>query len=394
MSQPCLFRIRTITAFILLEPRDFAASAVLETKVSDCCSFLFNLRQKLSDSGYTVQTIRIATNPFGQFLTDDCGELRGDRIRLLDAILEKHRVDFCSLGSAQSVSEIRHCVSIIASSPRFSCSAIVSDLVSAQATAKVILELSQRDTPAFLDGGLGNFRFCGSNSCIGRDIPFFPAAVATRHGFAIGLENGALANDLLSQCDSFDHVEACLREGMSKELIPVQDICRKVSEGSNWSYLGIDTSLNPSLDMPGGSVAESLERLLHGNTLGSPGSLAIAATVARSLQSLPGIQRAGYCGIMLPVCEDRRLASMVRLRISCLLSISSVCGVGVDTLPIAADTSEDMLAGLVLDVALLAQKWSKPLSCRVFPGGKAGGMTAFESPYLCNSHIYSLSTDY
>lgn len=103
---------------------------------------------------------------------------------------------------------------------------------------------------------------------------------------------------------------------------------------------------------------------------------------------------------MLPVCEDRRLAELAaepeasvrKLRITQLLSISSVCGVGVDTVPIPGDSTEEEVAGIVLDVAGLAGRWDKPLSCRMFPHpGKAEGEeTTFESPYLCNSRCFAL----
>jgi uncharacterized protein len=45
-----------------------------------------------------------------------------------------------------------------------------------------------------------------------------------------------------------------------------------------------------------------------------------------------------------------------------------------------------------LDVAAMADRWHKPLSCRVFPvvGGVAGEMTNFDSPYLVNAPIFRL----
>ena len=72
--------------------------------------------------------------------------------------------------------------------------------------------------------------------------------------------------------------------------------------------------------------------------------------------------------------------------------MSSVCGVGVDTVPIPGNINADDLTSLILDVAALAGRWNKPLSCRVFPvhGKVAGEMTTFDSPYMCNSRIFDL----
>ena len=129
-------------------------------------------------------------------------------------------------------------------------------------------------------------------------------------------------------------------------------------------------------------MACALERLKEVKVFGGPGTLAAAAAVTTALQSLPGIQRTGYCGLMLPVCEDGRLAELAgdgSLRITELLSVSSVCGVGIDTVPVPGDCSEDELSSLLLDVAGIAFRWNKCLSCRVFPvpGMNAGDMTIY-----------------
>ena len=70
-----------------------------------------------------------------------------------------------------------------------------------------------------------------------------------------------------------------------------------------------------------------------------------------------------------------------------------MCGVGVDTVPVPGDCSETELAGLLLDVAGLAHRWDKSLSCRVFPvpGKQAGDWTDFDSPYMVNAKILPIS---
>mmetsp|Transcript_17101 Transcript_17101/g.21063 ORF Transcript_17101/g.21063 Transcript_17101/m.21063 type:complete len:94 (-) Transcript_17101:1591-1872(-) len=78
--------------------------------------------------------------------------------------------------------------------------------------------------------------------------------------------------------------------------------------------------------------------------------------------------------------------------VSDLLMCSSVCGVGVDTVPVAGDVPDEKLALLFLDIHCLAMKWKKPLSCRVMPvpGRKAGEQSCFDSPYLTNSMIMKI----
>ncbi|EJK74222.1 hypothetical protein THAOC_04112 [Thalassiosira oceanica] len=210
---------------------------------------------------------------------------------------------------------------------------------------------------------------------------------------------------LLGEAGSVVNVRGTLHSRLGEELAPIQEVCRgckpRGDDGDvTVKFFGIDTSWNPSLD-EGGSVAAALEALEEvRGAFGGTGSLAAAAAVTRAIQSVPGIASTGYSGLMLPVLEDRRLAELANsggdagegLSIQQLLCISSVCGVGIDTVPVPGDVSVDRLSSLILDVAALAGRWNKPLSCRVFPvpGGKAGDLTTFDSPYMCNSRVFEV----
>jgi uncharacterized protein (UPF0210 family) len=68
---------------------------------------------------------------------------------------------------------------------------------------------------------------------------------------------------------------------------------------------------------------------------------------------------------MLPVLEDQTLAqrwSEGKLSIDALLSYSSVCATGLDTLPLPEDVTPDQITRILGDVAALASKWHKPLT--------------------------------
>jgi uncharacterized protein (UPF0210 family) len=159
----------------------------------------------------------------------------------------------------------------------------------------------------------------------------------------------------------------------------------------------MDTSLNPSLDeSEEGSVAGALEELDEIVEFGGVGSIAAAAAITTAIQAIP-LKRTGYCGLMLPVCEDRRLAALAKespsaVSINTLMSISSVCGVGIDTVPLSGSVSAARLAALYLDIAGLAARWSKPLSVRVFPipGAITGETTLLDSPYLIDTNVFRI----
>lgn len=421
------FRIRTITCFISLRASDFSDSLdgddqrsvfTVEEVIKNAAVFLQNARQLFENSGYTVQTVRIATNPFGEWLLDDDRTLKDtettamldvmeQRLRKLNQALTAWNLDFCSLGPAITISQVERCIlPIIVSSGKFSVSASLAwnDVTMAKQCAETVKQIASQTKD-----GLGNFRFCVAAAAVDY-IPFFPVAksastIGTQrisspvYKFAIGLENGVLLHRLMQQCSTIANIPTVFASGFVDTLTPVQQLCEQLSNDT-FQFVGIDTSLNPSLDV-GGSIAAAIEVLDEVESFGGPGTLAAASIITQTLQSLPGIKHCGYSGIMLPLCEDQRLSALTytinhqaaTLRISDLLSISQVCGVGIDTVPIPGDCSTKDLASILLDVAGLAHRWNKSLSCRVFPvpGKKVGDRTNFDSPYMINANILSLS---
>lgn len=487
--------IRTITAFLTLQPNDFEvewgslfSENTVEAKIENCVTLLREAEKELKAKGYNVQTLRIATNPFGEWMIlnhfeadgefkvkDTSGEIHqklnpntksgkstrfvesnntskkpssmkfdayGNRKRKrpkedklcrldrMDQLLTLHNIDFCSVGPATSKEEAKLCPDIVSRSHRFSCSMVVEagDVDHSNCAAETILTIAKLgnrpNSPKHVQGGLGNFRFCAASYCR-PGIPFFPAARAEsrfqvqgraelQNGqktasaspksaftppiqFAIGLENGTLAQTLMRQCKSIANIRTQFKTEFAKALRPIQETCLEIAKEHKAVFIGIDSSLNPSLEATG-SVASAIEELDEVAVFGGPGTLGAAAEITKALQSLPDIHLTGYCGLMLPVCEDTRLAELASddsrrpFRISDLLSISSVCGVGVDTVPVAGDCTKEQLSSLILDVAGIAGRWNKSLSCRVFPVPEktAGDRTEFQSPYMVNSSIFSV----
>jgi uncharacterized protein (UPF0210 family) len=164
---------------------------------------------------------------------------------------------------------------------------------------------------------------------------------------------------------------------------------------SGVAFCGIDGSLAPS---PAARSITDIFKLLGVAAFGGAGTLEAAAFLTRVLKAAAAASAAapvGYTGLMLPPLEDTGLAAAAaagRLRIAELLAASAVCGVGLDTVPIAGDTPADRIAALLGDVGALAWRLNKPLSVRLFPvpGLVAGDATAFTSPYLCNGVVFDM----
>jgi uncharacterized protein (UPF0210 family) len=174
---------------------------------------------------------------------------------------------------------------------------------------------------------------------------------------------------------------------MESELQPVEKMAQEIAQIEQRNYLGIDVSPAPSKEASIGSAIETLT----GSPFGSSLTLFACATITDVLQSL-SIKRCGYSGLMLPVLEDPILAKRAaesQYTVRELLLYSSVCGTGLDVVPLAGDTATNVLTALIRDVAALSTKLHKPLSARLFPipGKKAGERAEFNNPVLTNSII-------
>jgi uncharacterized protein len=349
---------------------------------------------------------RIATNTFTEYLDLSTPETTLAQVNKIDAILEKLEIHFFNLGPCLTPSQTTTYVPLLLEGrSRISMSSIVHacDLSHASASAAAIISLSKQTSD-----GINNFRYCMQSSTSLPGAPFFPAAHAANlkeNGgrdnirVAIGLENGKLANAGLAKCETMHDIGTKFRDFYKSAVSPVvRSVAGAVKNMAGWEYIGLDSSLNPSLD-EGGSVASAIECCgwVNGG-IGGTGVIGTAAAITTCIQDL-GLMKTGYCGIMLPVCEDRRLSEIqdggrckASYDVSHLMNVSSVCGVGVDTVPLPCDVEEDDVRGVILDVAGLAERWNKPLSVRMFPvpGKRKGERTEFDSPYLCNTKVFEL----
>ena len=155
---------------------------------------------------------------------------------------------------------------------------------------------------------------------------------------------------------------------------------------------GIDFSLAPFPE-PERSLGTAIEGL-GVPALGLAGSVAAAAFFAASLDEAE-FKRTGFCGLFLPVLEDSVLAQRASdgsLTIKDLLLYSTLCGTGLDTVPLPGDTDQDALAALLLDLGALALRHNKPLTARLMPipGKRAGDDVHFDFPYFADSKIMTL----
>ena len=109
------------------------------------------------------------------------------------------------------------------------------------------------------------------------------------------------------------------------------------------TFSGIDFTLAP-FPQEALSFGTAMERLGL-PAVGLHGSLAAATILADTLDRAR-YPRTGFNGLMLPVLEDATLAKRAaegKLTIKDLLLYSTVCGTGLDTVPLPGDTTVEQL---------------------------------------------------
>merc|ERR1712232_162023 len=142
------------------------------------------------------------------------------------------------------------------------------------------------------------------------------------------------------------------------------------------------------------SLADGFETMGITEKFGKSGTLSITGLITDTIKNLPGVKIGGYSGLMLPPLEDSGLAkNMKSFDVHKLLMMSSVCAIGIDTVPISLDTPIEKLKGLYADVAILSYRLNdKPLSIRLLPvEGKAGDEVKFpDNPHLADGNIMEI----
>ncbi len=375
------FRIRTITAGTnLRSPSDTGSVEV-------ALASLKRAQRVVTDAGYEVQTIRIATQPF---LEEAGHHARADALAALQALDRAVVAEraLLSIGPALApdgedpefaawAAELARTTQNVSFTVRVASPDRVASPRGVTAAGEAMVAIARVTA-----GGVGNFRFAAAAN-VPAGTPFFP--VAYHHGsdaLAVGLESPPLLSAAFVGANTLAEAKQRLAASLESRLGPLEQLMRQVARREERGYGGIDVSPAPGKDASIGAAVEALT----GVPFGSPSTLAGCAAITDVLKSVR-VKTCGYSGLMLPVLEDpvlARRASEGRFSVRELLLYSSVCGTGLDVVPLPGDTPADQLAALIADVAALSTKLRKPLSARLFPvpGKAAGEIAHFDDPYL------------
>jgi uncharacterized protein (UPF0210 family) len=382
-------KIRSITAFIRLD------AAQYKQQIADALKMLRNSKSRFELAGYEVQTIRITTQPFPEYTS---GKTKQEALAFfhdLDGLAKKEDI-LIGVGPAlmnesddPAEAELLGDVLGLTSNLRGSVVVAGNDGVhwkGVHAAAAIVKYLEDHS-----DGGLGNFRFTAIAS-VPAYTPFYPASYhqGLGHQFAIALQSAnVIAAVMAVQRDPEATRQALIGE-LGLHARAVEDVADKIDRETGWAYMGLDLSPAPHKEISIGSAIAGFT----GSRFGTSGTLTAVGTITSALRDI-SVKKVGFSGVMMPVLEDTRLAQLWgdgSLSMDQLLAYSSVCGTGLDTIPLPGDVTSQRLERIIGDVATLSVKLSKPLTARLMPvpGAKPGSQTMFDDPNLVNTVIQPL----
>lgn len=383
-------KIRALTGF--MDPEWPLNTPSIE-HLANCLSAA---RVALEQSNYEVQTLRLATPPPSEMGHPVPTDERADFARALEAEIFVHGLDYAAVGPAlpDDPEGYEAAVQIISATEHIFTSGLYADhstgisLHAARSCAQTIVDIA-----TLKPDGFGNLRFAALVN-VPAGAPFFPAAYHRGGPPTIGIacEAADLAVTALQNSTSLTKTRSQLINAVETHAARLEYIMEREAREFNVRFHGIDFSFAPFPE-PERSLGTAMEGL--GITvLGEAGSVAAAAFFADSLDKA-NFSRTGFCGLFLPVLEDSVLAKRAAdgsLTIKDLLLYSTLCGTGLDTVPLPGDASPDAITGLLLDLGALGLRHSKPLTARLMPipGKRAGDDVHFDFPYFADSRVMAL----
>lgn len=219
--------------------------------------------------------------------------------------------------------------------------------------------------------GKDNFRL-GLSVNIKPDCPFFPFTFSSGdYGFSVALE---LTQDFNKICISKQDLNlqelqlAIIRE-IEPQIDNIANISKRIAKESGMSFNGFDFSLAPIID-PNGSVITILNSL-GVYDFGNTGSLFATSFLTNILKHWAfKYKSVGFSGVMYSLLEDLELCSINNQRgvsMYQMISLSTMCGCGLDMVPVYGQIKNEELMSIYLEVAAISCRLNKPLGIRILP---------------------------
>lgn len=381
-------KVRSITAFA-------PASVSVEEAAVTAAPFLSDARQALAGTGIEVQTVRLALPPLRRIARADARPHDlVDLAKRAEAACQQAGIEYVSLGPwlpgdpeihARALVDILAATRSLFVTLAFAGRQTGLDPAAARLAARTIVDAAPLEADGF-----ANLRFAALAN-VPAGVPFLPAAWSDGEdwSYALALECADLARTAFSQNEDLVEGEAAL-------VASLESSARELEQGlqglDGFRFGGFDYSLAP-FPREEDSIGATLESM-GVSACGLPGTVTAAAILTSAVQRAD-LPHAGFSGLFLPVLEDARLAERAAggdLRLEDLLLASTVCGTGLDTVPLPGDAQVEDLMPWLLDLGAIAIRLDKPLTARLMPmpGREAGDELEFDFPFFARGAVMDL----
>ena len=256
--------------------------------------------------------------------------------------------------------------------------------------ARTVIKVSK-----LTSNGYDNFRLGISANCR-ENTPFFPFSYASKdHNFSLAVETSQLVDSEIdiSKNQDLDHLKIRLVKALGAQVSHIDRVAKQLALGGCVEYAGQDISLSPFPDEDISVL--SILRQLGLKDFGANGSLFLTSYLTDILKEVISrykLKSTGFNGVMYSLLEDKELCAAndkKTISIDSLILYSSLCGCGLDMVPVPGNILDEELASIILDVAALASRLNKPLGIRVLPipHGFVNEYTQFDMDFLTNTRI-------
>ncbi len=266
------------------------------------------------------------------------------------------------------------------------------NLAALRSGAKIIKNLSDPDP-------FNNLQFCVSSN-VGPNFPFFPSAyhLTEKPAFSLALEMADEVINVIEESNSLKDAQLNLLAKFNEIYDNLTKIAEKTARNYDIEFKGIDFSPAPYPKVEK-SIGTAIEKLGI-DYFGANGTLMAVALIKNSIP-VDKEKVIGFSGFMQPVLEDSILSKRLsenKFNLDSLILYSTMCGTGLDVVPLPGDITERELFYILLDICTISVILKKPLTCRLMPipGKNSGDDVEFDFEYFAPTKIISfrrLSTE-
>ncbi|MFX0075121.1 MAG: DUF711 family protein [Candidatus Hermodarchaeota archaeon] len=391
----------------LAEDKEF--ENYMEQKLQRFFSLNNDLVQKLTNIGIEVQTKRLCSQPilsydqqlYSRNLNETLTRIHS-QLGILEGILTKYEIDYfasCAVIADEQIQKygiyekllLNEVPTFIKRREKFFTSVHVAskdngiNLSALRSCAKIIKGLSEPDP-------FKNLNFCVSTNVL-PDTPFFPAAyhISEEPSFGLALEMADEVVKVFEDANGFEEAHNRLKVRFNEIYDFLANISEEVATKNGIKFNGIDFSPAPypTLEKSIGTAFEKLDF----EYFGAPGSL---IGVAMIKDAIPKREKViGFSGFMPSVLEDFTIANSLtnkKFNLDTLLLYATICGTGLDCVPLPGNITERELFYILLDLCTISLRLNKPLTARLMPipNRNAGDPVEFDFEYFASSKVMEI----